>query len=193
MSAKTSMSGFAMFEVLVAVFLLAIGVLGLAAVQMKTYAVTRDADYRTSAAMHAEGLAEAMRANPVRSLDASSVMSWSFHHYDSNGTLTTSSTLTSTDCASTNCNQEALADYDLAEFLKNLKASFPAGDVYARVCPESDFGQLPTPDDMGCTTSGAMTIKVAWRSRATQAEIKAVSGTAASGTIVSGYQLKVEP
>ena len=53
--------GFALFEVMITVFLLAVGVLGLAAVQMKTYSITRDSDYRTNVALHAEGLAEAVR------------------------------------------------------------------------------------------------------------------------------------
>ena len=187
--------GFALFEVMVTVFILAVGVLGLAAVQIKTYALTRDADYRTNAALHAEGLAEAMRANPQRSLDASSsLISWQLDHYTT-GLLGRKASINAEDCHSKVCTQQQLAQYDLAAFLAGLRTSFPADSVYAQVCRTTDFNKLPTPDDMGCSggSAGAMAIKIAWRSRATQAEIRAVSGTIASSTIVSGYQLRVEP
>lgn len=195
MTAKLPPRGFALFEVMVTVFILAIGVLGLAAAQIKTYSLTRDADYRTNAALHAEGLAEAMRANPQRVLDASSNMiSWQLDHYVTSR-LTANSTITATDCHSHRCSQQQLAQYDLSTFLTGLRTSFPADSVYAQVCRTTEFNKLPTPDDMGCTggSSGTLAIKIAWRSRATKSEIKAVSGTVSSATIVSGYQLKVEP
>ena len=196
MSAKHPLRrrGFALFEVMVTVFILAIGVLGLAATQIKTYSLTRDADYRSNAALHAEGLAEAMRANPQRVLDASSnIISWRLDHYTTNR-LNASSTITATDCHRHVCSQQQLAQYDLSTFLAGLRTSFPTDSVYAQVCRTTEFNKLPTPDDMGCTGGGgALAIKIAWRSRATKAEIRTISGTASSATIVSGYQLRVEP
>lgn len=194
MPAKHNQQGFAMFEVLVTVFILAIGVLGLAAVQMKTFSITRDSDYRTNVALHAEGLAEAMKANPKRSLDASSVMSWSWDHYSESAAVTSSMTAPSPDCRSSICSQDQLAAYDLYEFHRNLRESFPADNVvYSQVCPTTDFSTLPVPGAMGCAASGPIAIKVTWRSKATSKEAQAASSGATSGTIVSGFQLKVEP
>lgn len=189
-----SQHGFALFEVMVTVFLLAIGILGLAAVQMKTYAITRDSDNRTNIALHAEGLAEAMRANPRRDLNASNVMSWSWSHYNEGSAVTGTPTAPTPDCRSADCNQKQLADYDLYEFHKNLRNSFATdNEVYSQVCPTTDFSTLPKPGAMGCAASGPMTIKVAWRSKASKQEAQAASAGAASGVIISGFQLRVDP
>ena len=186
--------GFALFEVMVTVFLLAVGVLGLAAVQMKTYSITRDSDYRTNVALHAEGLAEAMRANPTRALDASNVMSWSWNHYSESTAVTASQTAPTPNCRTSECTQNQLAAYDLYEFHQNLRESFPAdNEVFSQVCPTTDFSTLPRPGAMGCAVSGPMTIKVAWRSKATRQEAQAASAGAASGVIISGFQMRVDP
>ena len=195
MPVKLSVRGFALFEVMVTVFLLAFGVLGLAAAQMKTYAITRDADYRTNVALHAEGLAEAMRANPLRKL-ASGVMSWDLSHYKENAPIKGSALLSvpANDCHSRDCTQKELAEYDLYLFHQRLRASFPEdSEVSAQVCPSADFSKLPTQDNMGCASSGVMAIKVVWLSKATKSEAQAASAGATRNMLVSAYQLKVEP
>ncbi|WP_240674219.1 type IV pilus modification protein PilV [Crenobacter cavernae] len=45
--------GFTLLEVLIALFVLDFGLLALAAVQLRTYSTTREAEYQSIAALHA--------------------------------------------------------------------------------------------------------------------------------------------
>jgi len=61
--------GFTLLEVMVAMFVLGFGLLALELVQLKTYTAAREAEYQTVVALHAESLAEAIRANPKHVAD----------------------------------------------------------------------------------------------------------------------------
>lgn len=62
---KNAMQGATLLEVLVSVFLLTFGILGLMAAQLRSVVVVSDSENQTYAAQAAENLAEAMQMNPT--------------------------------------------------------------------------------------------------------------------------------
>jgi type IV pilus assembly protein PilV len=63
MSARTQQRGFTLIEILVAMLIVAVGMLGIAKMQAMSYASTGTATFRSLAAIEAASLASAMRAN----------------------------------------------------------------------------------------------------------------------------------
>lgn len=71
MNLRTSVKGFSLLEVLVTILLVAVGILGMVAMQGKAIQYTQDSVQRTHAVMLANELLEIVRANPgVLELDA---------------------------------------------------------------------------------------------------------------------------
>lgn len=196
--------GFTLLEVLIALFVLGFGLLALAALQIRTYSATRDAEYQSIAALHAEGLAEAMRANPKRTGDTNEP--WSWQHYVTGeagvaGAAVKSCT-TYDDAAqgfspgSAECDQDEIAAHDLALFKARLESAFPgAEEVKAGVCPGADLSASPTPGSLGCDASGPLAIKIAWRVKVgsdTNQKLSASNGTMSSLREM-GFQMRFSP
>lgn len=57
---------FALFEVIITIFILTFRILDLPAIEFKIYSSTRDSYYRINISLHTKGLAETMNANPHR-------------------------------------------------------------------------------------------------------------------------------
>ena len=102
-----------MIEVLVTIIVIAIGVLGAAALQVTTLKNLNSSHSATVAAMVAEDLGERMRANP----DA--VLANDYVH----DTAPTGFT----DCSANSCDEAQLADYDMGSWWNQLTALLPAG------------------------------------------------------------------
>ena len=105
--------GDSMIEVLVTVIVIAIGVLGTAALQITTMKNLKGSQSSGSAIMIAEDLAERMRINPSASLDGR------YLHSSKPGT--------STNCVSSSCDDQKLAHYDLESWWQQIDASLPSG------------------------------------------------------------------
>jgi len=73
---KPGESGFTMIEVLVAVLVLAIGLLGVAGVQLLSMQQTANANVRSQVSLHIQDMAEQIRANGGNSLDATALTEW---------------------------------------------------------------------------------------------------------------------
>lgn len=73
---KPGESGFTMIEVLVAVLVLAIGLLGVAGVQLLSMQQTANANVRSQVSLHIQDMAEQIRANGGNSLDATALTDW---------------------------------------------------------------------------------------------------------------------
>lgn len=101
--------GFNLLEVLVSLVVLALGLLGLAAMQNLSLKSTHQSMQRTQANMAISDMIDRMRANPtgVRS------GSYSLASY-------TSTPPASTDCASASCTSAAMASYDMATWIRYL-------------------------------------------------------------------------
>lgn len=97
-------SGFTLTEVLVAVLVLSIGLLGLAAMQVRALQYNQSAYMRSQASLLAYDVMERMRANPAAALAGS---------YDV-ALADSPSTTTACNTSSVSCSDAQLAAYDLA-------------------------------------------------------------------------------
>jgi len=106
--------GFTLLEVLIALLVLSIGLLGLAALQTTGLRSNEMASMRTTSTMLAYDITDRMRANPQGITDGD---------YEIDSDLITESV---TDCTSDDCNPEQLALYDLNQW-KTAVATLPGG------------------------------------------------------------------
>ena len=106
--------GFTLLEVLIALLVLSIGLLGLAALQTTGLRSNQMASMRTQATQIAYDITDRMRANPVGTTDGNYVVD--------NGTHPT----ITTDCTSANCSTSQLATFDLAQW-KDAIVLLPGG------------------------------------------------------------------
>lgn len=107
LSRKSGVFGFSMIEVLVALLVLSIGLLGLAALQTTGLKLNHQSYERTQAVMQAYDIIDRMRANRSGSNRAI------------NGTyesVAIGSTPGSTDCLSVSCNVSQLAEFDIRQW-----------------------------------------------------------------------------
>ena len=106
--------GFTLLEVLIALLVLSIGLLGLAALQTTGLRSNEMASMRTTSTMLAYDITDRMRANPQGITDGDYVID------------TGAVTGTPTDCTSNDCTTAQLALYDLDQW-KNAIARLPGG------------------------------------------------------------------
>jgi type IV pilus assembly protein PilV len=110
--------GDTMIEVLVTVLILAVGVLGVAAMQVTTYRNLSISHSASIAAIVADDFAERMRANlDVDNVDALTV---TYNHSADPGPG-------DTDCTANACSPSQLADYDIGIWWEELGANLPLG------------------------------------------------------------------
>jgi type IV pilus assembly protein PilV len=114
-----------LLEVLIAIVVFSIGVLGLALMQLKGAAFTRQAGARSSVIMATRGLTDAMRGNTASSqittsppADPSAPTAIECP-YCYNGTAS----LTASDCSATACTPATVATNDVKAWLDQLTAS----------------------------------------------------------------------
>ncbi|WP_428036008.1 type IV pilus modification protein PilV [Amphritea sp.] len=108
--------GVGMIEVLVALVIISVSMLGLAALQINSVRFNNQAYLRSQATYLAYDIIDRMRANK----DEANAGSYSISiGDDSNG---------STACETGNCSTAALAAYDKAQWLNTLKTELPKGD-----------------------------------------------------------------
>lgn len=136
-SSGRAQRGVSLIEVMVAILVFSLGMLGLALLQLKGAQYTRESGSRTAAIGLARSLAESMRANPEGALPKAGD---SAYLYD--GTKAYSDA----DCASTDVSTPAaIAKRDLACWTQAIKAAIPAptnGGAVATVTKNSTLGTL---------------------------------------------------
>jgi type IV pilus assembly protein PilV len=140
-------AGFTLLEVLVAVIVLSIGLLGAAGLQAKSQQYSRSAYLNTQATVLAHDMLERMRANPQGLLLEAA--------YDDPAATQHSS------CFSlSGCSVAEMAENDMYEWATDIAQKIPGGK--AAVCIDStpDDGE---PDDAACDGAGKQyAIKVWW-------------------------------
>lgn len=157
--------GFALIEVLVAVVVLAVGVLGAASMQLVALRVRYESQLLSNAAQMAFAMAERLRANPGQIGTAYLGLDYDAH-------ADPVPVAPTRQCWSAPCDSAAMADADMYDLKRQVAAQLPGGRV--RICRDSGLwstGRLRWP----CSDSMAapLVVKVGWRG-------KNPDGTAAS-------------
>ena len=131
---RSTEHGFSLIEVLVSVFVLAVGVIGALGMHLHALRIAQQSAYQTRALHLGADMVDAMRANveqmrlpdnanPYLQVDhqSSSASSYSSHLacYGSNG----------------DCNTRELASFDIDQLLQHIDADFPGGRV--RICRDA--------------------------------------------------------
>jgi type IV pilus assembly protein PilV len=184
-SSRPREQGFTLVEVLAALVIISLGLLGIAKIQALAYASTGTASMRSLVAIEASGMASAMRANQAYWAVAPPNLAVSV-----TGTTVTASdavlasALTAgTSCASatkSGCTTGALvAAYDLQQWANALNGVVAVGAGSGISCP-----QPPAGSPLSCS------ITVIWTEHTVS--INALAGSAIGGA-ASSYTLVVEP
>ncbi|SDC89967.1 type IV pilus assembly protein PilV [Massilia sp. PDC64] len=153
-------AGFTLVEVLVALFVVALGIAGAAALQTLAVRAARDAARLSDGTRLARSLAERMRANPR----ALSLPDNPYLHldYDAGSGAPTAPALCYAD---TNCDADELARFDVFEVAEAVAASFPGGRI--RVCRDAAepdaTGALPWTCD--AEDGAPIVVKLGWRAQ----------------------------
>lgn len=137
--------GFTLIEVLVAVLILAIGLLGLAGLQAASMRNSQSALMRSQATILAEDIMDRIRANT----NNASLAAYMAGTAEANGNCTNA----------TGCNADAMAKNDLFEWYAALARELANGD--GTVCRDST-PEDGTPADPACDGSGRFVVKVWW-------------------------------
>lgn len=128
--------GFTLLEVLVAVFVLAVGILGAAAMQLTALRTRHQSSLMSAGVQLASSLADSMRANVETMRAADSANPYLQLNYDAADGAPQQPVAS---CfAGTGCNAAQLADAELYQFKHALYAGFPGGRVL--VCRDSQVG-----------------------------------------------------
>jgi type IV pilus assembly protein PilV len=160
-----SFGGFTLVEVLVALCVLSIGVLGAVAVQVKAHAARHQSALMSDATQLATALAERMRANPVAMAASDATNPYLQLDYDSSSGPPAPPTAA---CyASAGCSPRDLAAFDLYETTRMLHDGFPPARV--RVCRDAapwDGAAGTLAWDCDAALGAPIVIKLGWRVKA---------------------------
>lgn len=116
-----SQQGLSMIEVLVGLFVLAIGILGQMAMQMTSLASSQSSYYRSQAVSIANDLADRVRVNSYGAIN-------SVTNYD-DITIDEDSNHTMPNCYSVGCSLSNQVSLDIYEIQQLLRASIPGGTL----------------------------------------------------------------
>ncbi|GAB3438390.1 type IV pilus modification protein PilV [Massilia solisilvae] len=155
-----SAGGFTLVEVLVALFVLSVGIIGAAATQSKAHAAARQLALSAAAVQLASSLAERMRANPVAMAAPDGANPYLQLDYDS----TAGAPPTPVSCYGDDCAPAALAAFDVYETSRLLHDGFPQGRL--RVCRDAapwDAAADRLSWDCAAGPGAPIVIKIGWR------------------------------
>ena len=122
-----SQRGAGLLEVLVAVVILAIGLLGMAGMTASSIKFNQMSRMRGTGVLLVNDLAERARVN-VLGFDAGGYASAADKQYSFSPTLTSESGCS--DLVSNKCTSGQLAAYDMNQWLRNVNARLPGGDAF---------------------------------------------------------------
>jgi type IV pilus assembly protein PilV len=150
--------GYSLIEVLVAMLVLAIGVLGAAATQAVALRMRHDSDLMAAAIRLGSTLGERMRANPAAA---------SAYLFEFDGGAGSRPAAPSTQCfTGSTCTPSQLAAFDIHEVSQLLASTFPGGHV--KVCRDAQPWN-PARESLQWQCAGSAgapyVIKVGWRQR----------------------------
>ena len=107
--------GFTLLEVMIALVIFSVGLLGLAGLQSRGLQSNTVAQFRTLAVIEAYDMADRIRANPVGIANG---------NYDN---LNNSAPVAGADCLNAACTPQQIADLDYFEWINQLQQLLPSG------------------------------------------------------------------
>ena len=162
---KNRSRGFSLIEVLIAVFVVAMGIVGAAGLQLAAIRTSQQSGFQSTAVALANELADKMRASDaqMRLTDAQNPF-LSISYNEAADPAPTKPALCYT--SSANCNATALANAEIYEWLMRVRDSLPEGRVL--VCRDSaPFDTTKKMLTWTCTAdpNAGITIKIGWKSK----------------------------
>ncbi|WP_455030203.1 type IV pilus modification protein PilV [Neisseria sp.] len=163
-------SGMTLIEVLIAMFVLAIGVLALLAVQLRTVSNVRESENQTTVAQITQNLIEGMLINPMLSEETDTAGDKTSRYKKSYDAYITSGSEQLKDSKQTakfeaKMNKTQLAQAQIAQFKADLAKALPEAQFFFTICKDSS-GAEPTYNNgfqRKCDDKGDTTIvKVLW-------------------------------
>lgn len=167
---QSGYKGFTLIEVLVSIFVLALGVIGVAGMQLNAMRTTQQSGFQTTALQLASEMADRMRSNDSQMKLADAQNPFLAVAYNS-GTAT-APTAPAKKCYSTatDCSAAELAQYDIYEFETRIKSALPGGRVV--ICRDTS----PWDNSAGALTwtctagiaavnGASMVIKIGWQAK----------------------------
>ncbi len=148
---RSAEAGFTLIEVLVTVLIMAVGLLGLAGLQLTALQYNHSAYMRSQATMLANDIADRMRANAVA---------------ERAGAYDVGTAAVDTDCNNnaTGCTTSELAGNDLFEWNAALASDLPAGEGVVCLDATPDDGTGPAAANHACDGGGEIyAIKIWWQ------------------------------
>jgi type IV pilus assembly protein PilV len=157
--------GFSLIEVLIAVFVVAMGIVGAAGLQLASIRTSQQSGYQSAAVALANELADKMRANDAQMrLSDSQNPFLKINYNKATDPAPAKPTLCYTTSAS--CDATALANAEIYEWLMRMREALPEGRVV--VCRDSaPFDSTKKMLTWTCTadTKAGITIKIGWKSK----------------------------
>ena len=189
---KNPQSGMTLIEVLVAMFVLTIGILALLSVQLRTVTSVREAEAQTIVSQITQNLMEGMLINPTIGSDSGKK---AYTLYMKKGVSSANDGEFTIDAIKT---KEQLAEAQLKRFSYELKNALPdAANIYYAVCKDSS-GAAPTLSGKGFSSNcdnkanGDTLIKVLWvKDSEGQSDIDSTNLKTHGNNIVYTYQARV--
>lgn len=162
-------SGMTLIEVLIAMFVLAIGVLALLAVQLRTVSNVRESENQTTVAQITQNLIEGMLINPTLSEETNTAGEKTSRYKKSYDAYLTPELEELKDSKQTakfeaNMDKTQLAQAQIAQFKADLANALPEAQVFFAICKDSSGAEPTYKDkDKKCDDKGDTTIvKVLW-------------------------------
>jgi type IV pilus assembly protein PilV len=147
-------AGFTLIEVLVALFVVALGIGGAAALQTLAVRSARAAAHMADGTRLARSLAERMRANPRALARPDADNPYLLLDYDAGSGAPAASALCYADAT---CDPDALARFDVFEVAEAVAANFPGGRI--RVCRDTGSPAWACDAEAGAS----LVVKLGWR------------------------------
>ncbi|QNT57696.1 type IV pilus modification protein PilV [Neisseria musculi] len=198
---KQRQGGMTLVEVLVAMFVLAVGVLALLATQLRTVSGVREAESQTIVAQAVQNLMEGMQINPTLSA-ASGDTGWvnkSYDAYMKNGIQTIKGNVAGgNNPGGANAGnppqltKSELVDEQIRSFESALGSALPNAEVRYAICRGVDEMEIDSNGnvDANCKNSGPLMVKVLWQIDSEQADV-APAVKSYNSNIVYTYQARV--
>jgi type IV pilus assembly protein PilV len=164
---KKGSNGFTLVEVLISVFVLALGVIGAAGMQLTALRTTQQSAFQTSALQLAAEMADKMRANDHQMKLADNSNPYLKVDYQSAAGSASADAGPSCYGAGSSCIAGQLAQFDIDEWLKRIDTTLPAGRVL--ICRDAtpwDSGINAFGWDCDASASNApLVIKIGWQEK----------------------------